>query len=65
MSILELVFTLSANEFSVPQHKQIVDTVEKIQMCKENPDAHADCKNILERYLEMKDRTGGPYVNIQ
>jgi len=65
MKILELIFSLSVNDFAVPLHKEIVDRVESIQACKENPEAHADCKNILERYLEMKDKTGGPYVNSQ
>ena len=65
MSILELVFSLSLNEFTVPDHKQIVDSAESIQACKENPDVNAECKNIFERYLEMKDKTGEPYVNIQ
>jgi len=64
MTVLELIFSLSVNEFAVPEHKEIVDAVVSIQACKENPDAHAECKNILERYLEMKDKTGEPYVNI-
>lgn len=64
MSILELMLSLSVNDFAVPEHKEIVDTIENIQACRENPDAHAECKNILERYLEMKDKTGEPYVHI-
>lgn len=64
MTILELILSLSVNEFSVPEHKEIVDTIESIEVCKENPDAHSECKNILERYLDLKDRTGEPYVNI-
>jgi len=64
MKILELIFSLSVNEFAVPEHKEIVDAVVSIQACRENPDVHAECKNILERYLEMKDKTGEPYVNI-
>jgi len=65
MSIIELFLTLSVNESSVPEHKEIEDTVEVIQECRENPDMNAECKNILEQYLEMKDKTGEPYVNIQ
>ena len=30
-----------------------------------NPGVHTECKHILEQYLEMKGKTGKPYVNIQ
>ena len=65
MTILDLFFALSVNDFTVPEHKEIVDADERIQVCRKNPDVHAECKNILEQYLEMKDKTGEPYVNIQ
>jgi len=65
MPILELFFALSVNDFSVPEHKEIVDTAESIQACKEIPDVHAECNNILEQYFDMKVKTGEPYVNIQ
>jgi len=65
MSIIELLLTLSVSESAVPEHKEIVETVESIEACRENPDVHAECKNILEQYLEMKEKTGEPYVNIQ
>ena len=65
MTIVELFFAFSANEFTVPEHQEIISTVESIQVCKENSDVLAECKNILQRYLEMKDKTGEPYVNIQ
>ena len=51
MTILELFFAFSVNDFTVPDHKEIVDT--------------AECKNILDQYFEMKEKTGEPYVNIQ
>ena len=65
MTFLELFFSLSVSEFAVPEHKVIIDTVESIKACKANPDLHAECKNILDKYLEMKDKSGEPYVNIQ
>ena len=65
MLILELLFSLSVSEFAVPEHKVIIDTAKSIQACKDNPDVHAECKNILDKYFEMKDKTGEPYVNIQ
>jgi len=65
MTILELFFALSVNDFAVPDHKEIVDTAGSIQACRENTDVHAECKNILEQYLEMKEKTGEPYVHIQ
>jgi len=64
MKILELILSLSVSEFAVPDHKEIIDTAKSIQACKENPDVHAECKNILDKYFEMKDKTGEPYVNI-
>jgi len=60
-----VVFALSVNDFAVPEHKEIVDTAESIQACREDPDVHAECKNILKQYFEMKDKTGEPYVNLQ
>lgn len=65
MTILELFFALSVNDFAVPEHKEIVDTAEKLHACRKNTDVHAECKNILQQYIEMKDKTGEPYVNIQ
>ncbi len=65
MTTLELIFSLSVNDFAVPENKEIVETVEYIEACREDPDAHADCKNILEQYIEMKDQTDEPYINIQ
>jgi len=65
MTILELFFAFSVNDFTVPDHQEILDTVKSIQACKENPDVHAECRNILEKYLEMKDKTGEPYVNTE
>lgn len=65
MTILELFFALSVNDFTVPEHKEIVETAERIHACRENSDVQAECKNILEQYLEMKGKTGEPYVNIQ
>lgn len=64
MTLLELLLSLSVSDFAVPEHKEIVYTVESIQACRENPDAYAECKNIFERYLEIKERTGEPYVNL-
>jgi len=64
MRILEILFSLSVSEFAVPDQKVIVEKAESIQACRENPNVHADCKNILQRYLEMKEKTGEPYVNI-
>lgn len=64
MTILELIFSLSVSDFAVPEHKEIVDTVAIIQTCKENTDPHDECKNILEQYLEIKEKTGEPYVNL-
>ena len=64
MTILELIISLSVNDFAVPEHREIVDTFESIQACRENPEVHPECKNILERYLDMKDETGEPYVNL-
>ncbi len=64
MTILALIFSLSVNDFAVPEHKEIVEKIESIQACKENPDVLAECKNTLEQYFEMKDKTGEPYVNI-
>jgi len=65
LSIIELFLGLSINDFSVPEQKQLQEKIQKIQACKENPNAHPDCKNALERYLETKEKTGEPYVNIQ
>ena len=65
MTILELFFALSVNDFAVPEHKEIIDTAERIQACRENKDVHAECKNILQQYLEMKEMTGEPYVYIE
>ena len=65
MSILELFFALSINDFAVPEHKEIIETAESIQACRDNPDVNAECKNILKRYLEMKDKIGEPYANTE
>ncbi len=65
MTILELFFAFSVKDFAFPEHKEILYTAERIQACRENPDVHAECKNILKQYFEMKEKTGEPYVNIQ
>lgn len=65
MRIIELLTSLSISDFSVPEQEQIQEKVEQVLECKENPNVHERCKNILERYLEAKEKTGEPYVHIQ
>ena len=58
MTILELFFALSVNDFAVPEHKEIVDTAESVQACRDDPDVHAECKNIIKQlpWNEREDR---------
>lgn len=65
MRIIELLTSLSISDFSVPEQEQIQEKVEQVLECKENPNVHERCKNILEQYLEAKEKTGEPYVHIQ
>ena len=65
MRIIELLTSLSISDFSVPEQEQIQEKVEQVLECKENPNVHERCKNILEQYLEAKENTGEPYVHIQ
>lgn len=65
MRIIELLTSLSISDFSVPEQEQIQEKVEQVLECKENPNVHERCKNILEQYLEAKEKTGEPYVYIQ
>ena len=62
MKISGLIFSLSINDFAVSEYKGIVEKIEHIEACTKNPDVHADCKNILEQYLDMNVKTGEPYV---
>lgn len=48
MTIKSCFFALSVNDFAVPEHKEIIDTAGRIQVCRENTCVHAECKNLLK-----------------